>query len=83
MKSVFWKFKYLKYWLYLKSQAFDKVWHPGLFCKLQKIIPQNLFKILKSYLSQRYYLVKEKQETTNILPILSGVPQGSVLGPVL
>ena len=65
------------------SQAFDKVWHPGLLCKLQKIFPENLFKILKSYLSQRYYLVKEKQETTKIFPILSGVPQGSVLGPVL
>ena len=65
------------------SQAFDKVWHPGLLCKLQKIFSENLLTMLKSYPSQRYYLVKVKQKTTKIFPILSAVTQGGVLDPVL
>ena len=56
------------------------MWYPGL---LGKLLSENLFKILKSYLWELYYLVKVKQETTKIFPILSRVPQGSVQCPVL
>ena len=33
------------------SQAFDKVWHPGLLFKIKRILPSNHFNLLKSYLN--------------------------------
>lgn len=65
------------------SQAFDKVWHKGLQYKLKTYLPHPHFQLLKSYLSDRHFLVKQGQEYTDLHPIQSGVPQGSVLGPTL
>lgn len=65
------------------TQAFDKVWHAGLLFKLKKQLPYPYFEILKSYLEDRYFFVKYNSETTELHKIQSGVPQGSVLGPVL
>ena len=64
-------------------QAFDKVWHTGLLYKIRKILPDNIYIILKSYLENRYFLIKYREEYTSLHPVLSGVPQGSVLGPLL
>lgn len=65
------------------SQAFDKVWHDGLLYKLKKLLPHSFFHILKSYLDKRSYQVKYKEELSDLHEIKSGVPQGSILGPVL
>lgn len=65
------------------SQAFDKVWHKGLLYKLKNTLPYPFFSLLKSYLTERYFLVQQQDEYTHLQPIKSGVPQGSVLGPVL
>lgn len=65
------------------SQAFDKVWHEGLLFKIKMNVPDSMFTILKSYLEERYYRVKHEADTSKIYPIRSGVPQGSVLGPIL
>lgn len=65
------------------SQAFDKVWHLGLLYKIKRQLPHNIYNLLKSYLSDRQFYVKQQDECTKLSPIQSGVPQGSVLGPVL
>lgn len=65
------------------SQAFDKVWHDGLLFKIKKHLPHCLFRILKSYLDKRCYQVKYSDDLSEVHEIKSGVPQGSILGPVL
>lgn len=65
------------------SQAFDKVWHTGLLYKLKQNLPYQYYNILKSYLEHRHFFVKHQDEETSLFPIYAGVPQGSVLGPVL
>lgn len=64
------------------SQAFDKVWHIGLLYKLKTHLPDTYYKIIASYLHDRHFLVKFHEEQTTLTPITSGVPQGSVLGPI-
>ena len=58
------------------SKAFDKVWHDGLLFKLRR----NFF---GNYLSNRYQRVVLNEKESNWINIESGVPQGSVLGPLL
>lgn len=65
------------------SQAFDKVWHEGLLYKIKRNLPAPYFKILKSYLSDRYFQIRYRDEYSSLHKIYSGVPQGSVLGPIL
>jgi hypothetical protein len=65
------------------KQAFDKVWHPGLLYKLKQHFPHHLYALLRSYLSQRYFDIKTNDSSPSYYPISSGVPQGSVLGPLL
>lgn len=65
------------------SQAFDKVWYLGLLYKLKRIVPHPYYLVLKSYLSNRHFLVKYQDKIITLNPILTGVPQGSVLGLVL
>ena len=66
------------------SKAFDKVWHEGLLYKLEKSgIDGLLLEWFKSYLNnrkQRVVINGHHSEWTNIP---AGVPQGSVLGPLL
>ena len=65
------------------SQAFDKVWHNGLFYKLKRAFPHTAYTLLKSYLSDRTFQVRYQEECTTLHAIQSGVPQGSILGPIL
>jgi hypothetical protein len=65
------------------SQAFDKVWQEGLLCKLHSLFPDNMYGILQSYLTNRYFRTKHREAYSYPRPILAGVPQGSVLGPLL
>ncbi|PNF38133.1 hypothetical protein B7P43_G14602 [Cryptotermes secundus] len=65
------------------AQAFDKVWHPGLLYKIKRIFPINYYSLLKPYLSERFFDVKINEEISHRLPIHSGVPQGSLLSPLL
>lgn len=65
------------------KQAFDKVWHIGLLYKLKKVLPTPFYLLLKSYLEDRKFYVKVRDDKSKICEINAGVPQGSVLGPVL
>lgn len=66
------------------TEAFDRVWHDGLLYKLSRLIPRYLFDLLENYLSNRTFSVRIDGETTSrIGNIRAGVPQGSILGPVL
>lgn len=66
------------------SKAFDRVWHKGLIHKLNSIgIRGNLLKWFKDYLTSRTQVVVLKNEMSDELPVCAGVPQGSVLGPML
>jgi hypothetical protein len=57
------------------SQAFDKVWHKGLLCKLRRSLPLNYFLILNSYLSNRHFMVKVNAKLTDLTPFNACVPQ--------
>lgn len=65
------------------TQAFDKVWHHGLLYKIKSKLPAPYYQVLKSYLANRYFIIKHQNEVTSLCPVQAGVPQGSVLGPVL
>jgi ribonuclease P/MRP protein subunit RPP40 len=66
------------------SKAFDCVSHSILAKKLPSYnLHPNSCKMLKSYLADRSQVVKFKNKTSNCLPINQGVPQGSILGPLL
>ena len=66
------------------SKAFDRVWHKGLVFRLNQLrISGSLLSWFKEYLSCRSQSVvvntaKSRSRSTN-----AGVPQGSVLGPLL
>ena len=66
------------------SKAFDRVWHEGLLFKLRQLgIEGPLLEFIGSYLSNRFQRVTIGGQSSSLLPVEAGVPQGSILGPLL
>ena len=65
-------------------KAFDSVNHQLLLTKLKYLyIAESAQSMLSSYLNNRLQCFKVGNATSGVLNIKSGVPQGSILGPLL
>ena len=67
------------------STAFDPIDHSVLLGKLLKDygISDTALRWCKSYLENRSFAVKINDKMSTFLELLFGVPQGSLLGPIL
>ena len=66
------------------SKAFEKMWHEGFLYKLRSMgILGELYNLLGNYLLGRFQKVILNGKTSTWRPVLTGAPQGSILGPLL
>lgn len=66
------------------EKAFDNVWHDALTHKLLRYnFPTYLVKIIANYLSERTSQVCIGSSSSQPYIVNAGVPQGSILGPIL
>ncbi|KAJ4427038.1 hypothetical protein ANN_26837 [Periplaneta americana] len=66
------------------SKAFGCVNHKILFAKLEYYgVNGKEIKLFKSYLEERFQIVSVKGVQSESTHVLAGVPQGSILGPLL
>lgn len=66
------------------QKAYDMLWKEGLLVKLHTLgIQGHMFNWIKNFLSNRKIQVKVNNTLSNSLHIQNGVPQGSVISPIL
>jgi hypothetical protein len=64
--------------------AFDAVWHEGLIFKMLKAgIPDYMTKWTTAFLADRSFQVRVNETVSESSPIVTGVPQGSSISPIL
>jgi hypothetical protein len=54
------------------TQAFDKVWHKGLNCKLRTILPKQYAEILESYLTESFFRIKQGDTYSELNTLRTG-----------
>ena len=66
------------------EKAFDRVPHNRLISKLHSYnITADIIKWIKAYLENRVQRVRINSSFSNWAKVISGIPQGSVVGPLL
>ena len=66
------------------EKAFDSVWHDALILKLKRIhMPEGIIKLILNYLNDRCIYVAVNGANSSIKQLKAGIPQGSILGPIL
>ena len=66
------------------TKAFDKVDHGVLFHKIKTLGITGKFGVLMYlFLTHRTHFVRLQGGIRHVSPVLSGIPQGTVLGPLL
>ena len=66
------------------SKALDKVPHHSLISKIAETgIGGKILQLLASNLTSRQRCVKISRNSSSVTPVTSGVPQGSILGPLM
>lgn len=64
--------------------AFDTIWHDGLLHKMLLLrFPVHIIRLIRSMLGFRRFVVQVNGRQSKIHAMPAGVPQGSVLGPLL
>ena len=65
------------------EKVFDKINHESVLQTIRKQFPKQIHQLIKSYLSSRIFIIKIKDTYSEVKDIKVGIPQGSVLGPIL
>lgn len=66
------------------SKTFDKIWTQGLQYKIMELeMPDIIEKVLCNFLENRTAKIRIQDHIGKKIPLLSGVPQGSIISPTL
>ena len=66
------------------SAAYDTVWHRGVSLRLLQIIPsKDMVRMIIAMITQRRFRVNIGPDRSRCRTLVNGVPQGSVLSPIL
>ena len=63
-------------------KAFDRVWHKGVICKLERLNMWNGLWIY-AFIQDKHQRIVFNGQFLNFSYIEAGIPQGSILGPLL